>query len=784
MSSGFPNYRPVPQYVVDELNLKKKAVYTSRLNSWIRLIGNSGNGLVLQSNPNLPIFGSQSVYGNSEKPGTIGLDWEGNVVTVQEEDRGYRPSPIVEGLTMKDNNYGISREANFTIKCFSKGQVGEIQKYFGEPGHTVLVEYGWDLERSLNQRVGLNASEIANVGLDFGTILKKRRNSKGNYNALLGFIVGFKIASEGENFNCEVRIMGMGQMPATMQIHKPVSEKDKNTNENSEQSRVVKRSAIYGPGAFSKDLSAGVKNFRYMFNLLPGHKQTEAIKALEPHLAKEENFINFNNSTRNKLQYETEGGWNDINAGGKRLSIPSGTDLVGNERFIKFETFKRILDTNDLVVSEAGVDCGDGSLPTKIFTEFTICGAFDEIFSTDKNVMVIPNTKTPDFGFLSILNGEEVETKANDCSQKDESGNTAVQFPERVDLGEREIEEGYKTIAKSGKNYGFFDNLYINFDYALDIISQENSTYRDVILGMANGMASAVCGMWQFQIVQARAPKTIKNLDGKVEIEAGKMCLQLVDMRCTSENKQSALEMVHNGEGSFFLSSQLDIDLPSDMMSSIISNRKKGDSDVEPPADIEGDKDERETNNAVFKSALEDRVLKTFNSKNAPKKTKNENPPGNDLGDPKEKDVEQTVADLYNAFLDKVGCYPNKKDGKFNLDSSRPLDSTGESVDAMDVLIFPCFDDELLFKKKRNQNNPNYKPSSNEIKGTGPLMGMLKYGFEVHGNSGFNHGDVFGIIGIPEKYNRTGAFTITNVEHTISQMMWTTSIEGQFRPSK
>ena len=29
--------------------------------------------------------------------------------------------------------------------------------------------------------------------------------------------------------------------------------------------------------------------------------------------------------------------------------------------------------------------------------------------------------------------------------------------------------------------------------------------------------------------------KTIKNLDGKVEIEADKMCLQLVDMRCTSK---------------------------------------------------------------------------------------------------------------------------------------------------------------------------------------------------------------------------------------------------------
>ena len=29
-----------------------------------------------------------------------------------------------------------------------------------------------------------------------------------------------------------------------------------------------------------------------------------------------------------------------------------------------------------------------------------------------------------------------------------------------------------------------------------------------------------------------------------------------------------------------------------------------------------------------------------------------------------------------------------------------------------------------------------------------------------------------------------GAFTITNVEHSINQMMWTTSIEGQFRPSQ
>ena len=133
MSSGFPNYRPVPQYVVDNLNLKKKAVYTSRLNAWIRVIGNSGNGLVLQSNPNLPIFGSQSVYGNSEKPGAIGLDWEGNVVTVQEEDRGYRPSPIIEGLNLKRSHnidgfssVAVPNYSNPSCTCPQEG-VGKSQ---------------------------------------------------------------------------------------------------------------------------------------------------------------------------------------------------------------------------------------------------------------------------------------------------------------------------------------------------------------------------------------------------------------------------------------------------------------------------------------------------------------------------------------------------------------------------------------------------------------------------------------------------------------------------------
>ena len=44
--------------------------------------------------------------------------------------------------------------------------------------------------------------------------------------------------------------------------------------------------------------------------------------------------------------------------------------------------------------------------------------------------------------------------------------------------------------------------------------------------------------------------------------------------------------------------------------------------------------------------------------------------------------------------------------------------------------MFPCYDDEMLFKRLFKQDNPNYK-SDGSIKGVGPLMGMIKYNFAM-----------------------------------------------------
>ena len=103
-------------------------------------------------------------------------------------------------------------------------------------------------------------------------------------------------------------------------------------------------------------------------------------------------------------------------------------------------------------------------------------------------------------------------------------------------------------------------------------------------------------------------------------------------------------------------------------------------------------------------------------------------------------------------------------------------------VSAEEVLIYPTYDDQGLFKRLMSEDNPNLKSGGSKTpKGAGVLIGMLKYNFEVHGNSGISHGDTINVIGIPSVYRKTGFFQVTNVEHTVNQMNWTTAIEGTYR---
>ena len=98
-----------------------------------------------------------------------------------------------------------------------------------------------------------------------------------------------------------------------------------------------------------------------------------------------------------------------------------------------------------------------------------------------------------------------------------------------------------------------------------------------------------------------------------------------------------------------------------------------------------------------------------------------------------------------------------------------------------------CFNDTAFFDKIKNKNFNIKKPKSKESnKGSfldkrlsQPLP--IKYTFKILGTSGLRRGDMFNIIGIPQKYAKYGLFQITQVEHTIENMSWFTSVKGEYR---
>ena len=797
--SEFPRYRPIQQFVIDELNLKKSLVYTSRLNAWIRVTANAGQGLVLQSNPDIPIVGSTSVYGNASSPGIVGLNWAGDPVKVSGDDRGLRPSPTISGLSIKNGTSGLTRECNFSIEAYTPGQVDVIQLYFGQPGFTSVVEFGWDLEKAHNQKLELNANSISKLN-NFKNVLDKRKKSKGNYDNFLGFITGFKIGSEGDKYTIDVTLKGLGELPQTLKLHKPVEDDTPETENESGRKKTKSISSLkYTPTSFrSKNINAGQKNFMYMFNALPSHKQIQSVKDLMSEYGRVENFINFNDVTKEHIQEETEGsdgGRDTLDIKGKTVKIPKGTKLVGDERFIRFGLLKKIIDTNDVIDPTKMMKFEDGKCyPSKIFTEFTVCNAFDRIFSTAKDRLVVPNTQTPDFGVLKTLEGEQNNFKSgnNDCSQKTENNPIAsndgvfgrasrefVEFPQSTGLNEPKS-NGFEGIQRSSRAWGYIDDLYINFDFAIAVIEAENLSYADVILELCNGMSTAVNTLWDFQIMEKVAPVTIPG-----QIEKGDLCLQIVEMNCTTERKQTSRNLIHNGEGSFFINGQLDIDLPGDMMNSIISDRKKLDAGASTDVGPEGSDAGGYPINEI--DDFRDSVLNILNE-NARKSVKEnkDKDSTNLIEDQAEVDSEEDIIGaLYNALLNKVGAYPSRKDGKFNMDDTflERIFDAGTTVGAEEVLFFPTFNDQALFKKFLSEDNPNLAPAEKEKKpkGAGTLISMLKYNFEIHGNSGIAHGDNFNIIGIPSVYSKTGFFQVTNVEHNIDGMNWTTSIEGQYR---
>ena len=386
---------------------------------------------------------------------------------------------------------------------------------------------------------------------------------------------------------------------------------------------------------------------------------------------------------------------------------------------------------------------------------------------------------------------------------------------------------GKTRYNEDAKYWGYLKNLYVNFDMFIEKMTQPNKLLGEILLDILQSMSTAVNGFWNFQLVEDKD-------------KAGNVIITVIDEHFIGKPAtKKRQEFANSGIESPFLENNLDISIPADMANKIIMNRlsflvnPEGSSlsgrpssffnsktdlflsqvtnvntkDIEEsestPKEEDEDKNAKlERLRAEFKEAVKqyndfiakygagnfrepeyravlDEAREAY--KAAGGKTKGEGFTEGEGG--ADVELQAEIAAEYKSTFDtnmtKIDVLP--KCSLFNIKSVE--DSYITNIDKFKEVfqIFVLKDQAYFDVLKQNAFAIRVKKNSN---GTEQGLGVpmpIKYSFKTVGISGLRRGDMFNIIGIPSKYKDNGLFQITEVEQTISDMKWETSITGEYR---
>jgi hypothetical protein len=619
----------------DDYGRANKTLDASSLVTWVRLISGTGEGLIMSSNPDIPVTSestydttnkswmhSPSAYGSRVLSGMIGYDWNGKPVypymTPLNGDLVLRPSPIITGFEVKEGKDQISRQATLVIKCFSLAQCEIIQKYLMEPGHSLLVEYGWNTNRAQTQLIDISnpnniVNQAADNNLNYIELHSKRIKSSGDYDSYFGFIVGGSTTSDGDAFTINVRLRGMPGMPTFLQGQHTVNRlsniTDAKGNILGKKTNIIPTAATYivddieaGMGSSatttSSPIAIGLRRYKWMFNQLPPIRQIPQVKALVDNVKKTKTYygwwdlINFDAAVTKDIQkYTTGAGLAGLEKVKRYFGLVKEITvgdiviekdkLVSEEKYINFGLVLAILNANNGLFA---YKMGNKDIKVTIDTTGFI-GSFPGIFSTKAKKLLIPG-KLPDF-YKYYLNTAMIDVNEilnpakfvnNGILYNRAGANYTLGFTQEYDLNgidpaTKKPIPNYTGYYENAGYFGRLDHLYINFEVFKNAVSNSsNKSIKDVLMTMLNEMSSAVSSFWNFQIVE--------NIE-----DSGDITLRIIDENwagnCTLTNtglaptaEKPIKEFYHSGEQSFFLEAELDIDIPAEMTNMIILRRE------------------------------------------------------------------------------------------------------------------------------------------------------------------------------------------------------------------
>lgn len=221
-----------PQFIQDELDRRQDGIlartpqFVHQLNTrsaWIRMTSGvnyeNSNTLakqyVLQGgtlNNNTSLRSGLGGNGNSAydrlSPG-------GNPLRL-----GIRPMPGITGVSVKNKGaYGSLQEATVSFVAWDIRQLEELELLYMRPGYTVLLEFGWDYTKPIPQYDILNKSDI-NLNKAFSEVYNLIIKSKGNYDALLGYVTNYNWSARDDGgYDCTTTIISLGEVLESLKVN-------------------------------------------------------------------------------------------------------------------------------------------------------------------------------------------------------------------------------------------------------------------------------------------------------------------------------------------------------------------------------------------------------------------------------------------------------------------------------------------------------------------------------------------------------------------------------------
>ena len=845
----WPKLTNIEPNIASKIKSYSDSMEASKLNAWIRVfsgaIVGSNQGLIMQSNDSdFKLFKaagdtSPTIYGGLQSSGVLGKDWNGNAVETA-LGRRLRPSPIITSFSVKEGKDQISRQATLEIKAFSLEQMEKIQSYFLEPGYSIYVEWGWnttDGVRNITTATGTGniVSTIANKSLSWTDLSKTRKNSNGEFDCFLGFIVGGNVSGDSENFNISVNLRGAPSLPTYMQTNQGTTRID--ADGKLAESRKVKKPF----GTVESETEASqLRRFGKMFNDLPAFRQTTDIADLKSSVVKTQ-FINFDEVVRKQVHEAVAPNWYSDAAIEVELASTDGSqtkeieiakeDLFSSHRYIRMDLAVDILNK---IGSLDAYKIGGKEITFKININDTVIGSFPKQFSTKADKLIIPGP-VPDF-FQYYLQSNEIE-QLNGANLLVNSSNIP---PRQADDGlelfrpAKDLNEfGFK--EKDGY-WGYLKFLFVNFEMYKSKIEQKNKNIREIFLDILNEMSSAVNSFWNFQIVEGES--------------GGNIIITVIDENFIGQNPNETKPVVfrHVGSDSVFLDANIDISIPAEMTNQIVATRLGNSSNPDEAIVSTSKKSFFETSGDLFISATTtpatdtttetpepdpvpvgptkqdeiDRLLKLqadllaqrekipdnrdqantnerirlYQASNAAFSEANklkqqlkaeataEAAAAEAAIKAEQKAQVEAAATTLTANLSKLTVVPlSKLDKLVGKDGKKPLGEKdlNEQTELSNLttlkqnfMIYTFDDTEFLDRLKR-------EAFGNKGEGTLSHPLPIKYSFKILGNSGIRRGDMFNILGIPAKYALRGLFQVTQIEHSLEGNQWFTNITGDYR---